>query len=158
MSVAEHDQDFFLWTRQQADALRRLAETRPNADIDWPNLIEEVEDLGKEQEYAVETHLRVALVNLLVLAHSTDGNSRDARCEEVLEQRIDIDRRIASSPSIRMRLPEMLTSCYRRARKHAALKLNVYVSELPENCPFALDQVLDDDWFPHAPTEVGSAE
>ena len=29
------EEDFYAWTRHQADALRRLAETRPNVGIDF---------------------------------------------------------------------------------------------------------------------------
>jgi hypothetical protein len=45
MASRVHDlyrDDFHAWTRDQAAALRRLAESRPNADVDWANLIEEV--------------------------------------------------------------------------------------------------------------------
>jgi hypothetical protein len=41
-----YDEDSYVWTQRQADALRRLAETRPNADLDFAHLIEEVPDLG----------------------------------------------------------------------------------------------------------------
>lgn len=48
-----YDQDFYVWTQRQAEALRRLAETRPNVGLDFPHLIEEVEDLGTSQRDAV---------------------------------------------------------------------------------------------------------
>ena len=42
-----YERDFVLWSEAQADLLRRLAAgERVNAAVDWPNLIEEVEDLG----------------------------------------------------------------------------------------------------------------
>ncbi len=41
-----YDEDFHAWTREQAQALRRLAETRPNDEIDFRHLVEEVRDLG----------------------------------------------------------------------------------------------------------------
>lgn len=31
---ADHDSDFYTWTREQADALRRASETRVNVPID----------------------------------------------------------------------------------------------------------------------------
>jgi hypothetical protein len=34
-----YEKDFFVWTQLQAQALRRLAETRPNVDLDFPHLI-----------------------------------------------------------------------------------------------------------------------
>jgi hypothetical protein len=53
-----YEEDFYVWTQCQADALRRLAETRPNLDLDFPHLIEEVEDLGTSQRDAVRGQLR----------------------------------------------------------------------------------------------------
>jgi hypothetical protein len=156
MTLAAHDEDFFLWTRQQADALRRLAETRPNVDIDWPNLIEELEDLGSEQAHAVQSHLRVILVHLLALAYSKEENPRRHWKGEILEQRSRLESRIHDSPSLRPKLPEFLAVAYRQARKQAALKLDVDISQLLVDGPFTLEQVLDDDWFPGAPSE-GSA-
>jgi hypothetical protein len=45
-------EDFYFWNQGQAAALRRLAETRPNLDLDFPHLIEEVEDFGTGQRDA----------------------------------------------------------------------------------------------------------
>jgi hypothetical protein len=59
---------FYAWTRDQAGALRRLAETRPNADVDWANLLEEVEDLGKADLRAVQSQLRRVIEHCLKLS------------------------------------------------------------------------------------------
>ena len=40
-----YDHDFFLWTKEQAAALRRAKES--NLPLDWENLAEEIESLGK---------------------------------------------------------------------------------------------------------------
>ncbi len=37
------------WTQAQAEALRRLGNLRPNLDLDFFHLIEEVSDLGTSQ-------------------------------------------------------------------------------------------------------------
>jgi hypothetical protein len=42
-------EDFYAWTRDQAEALRRLADQRWNGPLDLLHLAEEVEDLGSEQ-------------------------------------------------------------------------------------------------------------
>ncbi len=42
-----YERDFLLWSEAQADLLRRLAAGElVNAAVDWPNLIDEVWDLG----------------------------------------------------------------------------------------------------------------
>ncbi len=48
MSDDLYDADILLWSPAQADLLRRMeAGERVNAAVDWPNLIEEVEALGR---------------------------------------------------------------------------------------------------------------
>ena len=45
-----YDADILVWSQTQADVLRRLASgERVNAAIDWPNVIEEVHDVGASE-------------------------------------------------------------------------------------------------------------
>jgi hypothetical protein len=63
-----YDADFVLWSEQQADLLRRLARGERVNDVDWPNLIEEVESLGRSEARAVRSLLQNALEHLLKAA------------------------------------------------------------------------------------------
>jgi hypothetical protein len=47
-------EDFDAWTRDQAAASRRLADQRWNGPLDFLHLGEEVQDLGREQQWAVK--------------------------------------------------------------------------------------------------------
>ena len=50
-----YEEDVLLWSEQQAALLRRLAAgERVNEQIDWENVIDEVESVGSEQLHAVE--------------------------------------------------------------------------------------------------------
>ena len=150
MSAVAHDQDFFLWTRQQADALRRLAETRPNAELDWSNLIEEVEDLGSEQEHAIVSHFTVVLVHLLKLAGLTDEPPRRHWMGEIAAQRGSLARRLRRNPSLQARADALMAEGYVSARRQFVVLQDVPLTALPEASPFALGEILDDDWFPAA--------
>ena len=66
--------DFYAWTRNQASALRRLADERWNGPLDLLHLAEEVEDLGSEQQWAVESQLERILEHLLKLEHSPNSS------------------------------------------------------------------------------------
>jgi hypothetical protein len=65
-----YEADFYVWTQRQAEALRRLAETRPNVELDFPHLIEEVEDLGTSQRDAVRRQVRRVIEDCLKLEYS----------------------------------------------------------------------------------------
>ena len=60
--------DVVLWSERQAEALGRMHTGERVNDLDWDNLIEEVESLGRSETKAVRT-LRVrALERLLETA------------------------------------------------------------------------------------------
>ena len=42
-----YEQDFVAWTEKQAAQIRAAADAQSNLPIDWLNLAEEIEDLGK---------------------------------------------------------------------------------------------------------------
>ena len=56
-----YEEDFYLWTRNQADALRRLAAERWNGPLDLEHLAEEVEDLGRGQLLTVLSQIERAI-------------------------------------------------------------------------------------------------
>jgi hypothetical protein len=71
-----YDKDFYAWTRAQAAALRRLADQRWNGPLDLLHLAEEIEGLGSEQQWAVETQLERIIEHLLELEDSPSPDPR----------------------------------------------------------------------------------
>ena len=70
-----YDEDFYAWTRAQAEALRRLAGEHWNGPLDLEHLAEEVEDLGKSQRHAVESLIERIIEHLLKLEYSSRAAS-----------------------------------------------------------------------------------
>ncbi len=58
-----YEADFYAWTQEQARLLRSQQFSR----IDWPNLIEEVESLGKQQRQELRNRLSVLVGHLAPL-------------------------------------------------------------------------------------------
>lgn len=140
-----HDRDFYTWTREQAAALRRLAETRANLDaaLDLPNLIEEVEDLGSEQVEEVRSHLLLVLEHLLLIAHAPHSTAVNHWRGEVRVFRRNAAR--PYRPSMRRLVEPELEGEWRVAAAAAADKLGHPLPGLPTPCPFTLDELLDED-------------
>lgn len=66
MSSNSYEADIVMWSEHQAAVLRRLAEgERVNDQVDWENVIEEIESVGNEQRHAVESLLLQALLHML---------------------------------------------------------------------------------------------
>jgi Domain of unknown function DUF29 len=146
-----YDEDFYAWTREQADALRRLAAERWNGPLDLERLAEEVEDLGSSQRHAVESLIERVLEHLLKLEYSPAADLRRGRLISVLHARNHARKRMTAA--MRQEVEPCLGDAYGRARRVAMLALWEHgeansAELLPKVSPYTLDQVLDEDWFP----------
>ena len=100
---ALYDEDFVLWTEQQAAAIRHLGGASNSIDVE--HLAEEIEDLGRRDVREVESFLRRIFEHLLkVAANSGTDTVRHWRSEIItfqdearaaftnsMRQKIDID-------------------------------------------------------------------
>jgi len=67
-AMSSYDTDILDWSERQAALLRRLADgERVNDSVDWPNVIEEVESVGRSELAAVESLLTQAISHMLKL-------------------------------------------------------------------------------------------
>jgi len=146
-----YESDFYVWTQRQAEALRRLAATRPNLDLDFPHLIEEVEDLGTSQRDAVRSQLRRILEHCLKLEYSVATDPRGGWYDTILDARAELDDKL--SPSLRRDLEQHLPRLWSQARSKADNGLRRFgeadaADVLPADCPYRLDDLLSDGWYP----------
>jgi hypothetical protein len=144
-----YEQDFYVWTQRQAEALRRLAETRPNVDLDFPHLIEEVEDLGTSQRDAVRSQVRRIIEHCLKLEYSRAVDPRGGWYDSIIDTRTELDDKL--SPSLRRDLDEQLPRLWMQARTKADNGLRRFggaADLLPVDCPYLLDDLLADGWYP----------
>ncbi len=143
--------DFYAWTRDQAQALRRLAAERWNGPLDLEHLAEEVESLGSEQQWALESQLERVIEHLLKLEHSSNAEPRRQWMISVVDARGEIERRMTAT--IRNEVERGLADRYRRARRKAELALGAHSEKdaaraLPADCPYAFDDLIADEWWP----------
>ncbi|MDQ4060919.1 MAG: DUF29 domain-containing protein [Pseudomonadota bacterium] len=152
--ASSYDGDFYAWTQEQARHLRELAATlRSRRDplgrrIDFENIAEEVESLGKSDRRALEGRLNVLLVYLLKWAYQPEQRSTSWR-RSIVEQRRRILRILADSPSLSSYPEEVVPEEYCLARL-AADETGLAEDAFPAVCPFTVEQILDPDWLPPA--------
>jgi DNA-binding PucR family transcriptional regulator len=143
--------DFYAWTRDQGQALRRLAEQRWNGPLDLEHLAEEVEELGMQARNAVRSQLERVIEHLLKLEHSPAAEPRAGWMNSVDDARARTED--AMTPTIRRETEPLLSMLYRRARRRVARDLVAQGEKeaaraLPADCPYALDDLIADDWWP----------
>ena len=61
-----YDEDFFAWSQQQADALRAAGRSGSNQKLDWENLAEEIESLGRSDQARVSAAISPRIIEHLV--------------------------------------------------------------------------------------------
>jgi hypothetical protein len=150
--MSDYDIDIVVWSEQQAALLRRRAagELVNDTSLDWSNIAEEIEALGRSERSALRSHIATVLEHLIKLQASRATDPRNGWKETIDRARDDIERLLIDSPSMRALVSGMTADETRRAGRRVARTLALY-SEQPRveigSLTFTDDQVLG-DWFP----------
>src|SRR5947209_2822283 len=120
-----YDHDYYSWTAAQAQALRE----RRTSALDWRNMAEEVEDLGRAERHRLESHLEALLMHLLKWSYQPQRRTRSWR-NSIEEHRFRVQKVLRDNPSLKSKLPDILADSYLGARfgasKETGLKLATY--------------------------------
>ena len=152
MSEDLYASDVVLWSERQAEALRRLRAGERVNDLDWDNMIEEVESLGRSETKGVRTLLVRALEHLLKAAawpgavdapawlHEAGVFLRDARADWTpsMDRHLDVQRIHGQARR------NVLGLAYRQGPPDPT----------PEACPLSLRDLLPQDEA--APVDTGA--
>ena len=115
-----YDEDFVLWSEQQAGLLRRRAsgELINEAELDWTHIAEELEAVGSNTRRELRNRLMRLLQHLLKWQYQPELRSRSWR-STIRTQRHEIGDLLGDNPSLVARLPELFIAAYQRARTEA---------------------------------------
>jgi hypothetical protein len=142
--MSEYDTDILLWSERQGALLRRRAagELVNEADLDWPNIAEEIESVGNEQLHAVTSLLVQALTHMLKA--EAWPLSREVPHWQAEARRFRGDAADRFAPSMRQRID--LARLYRRALRAVPDTIDGQPPlPMTEVCPVTLDDLLSDD-------------
>src|SRR5271156_4853787 len=109
-----YDQDFFAWSRQQADLLR--AGDLARADIE--HIAEEIESMGRTEKRELVSRLTILLLHLLKWRYQP-GKRGASWQASIRVQRNRLGDHLDDTPSLRPLLPQALASAYRDAALEA---------------------------------------
>jgi hypothetical protein len=138
-----YDEDVVLWSEQQAHLLRRMSNGEAvNAEIDWPNLIEEIEDVGSNRLHAVESLLVQALRHMLKAEAWPLSRDVPTWRADAIDFRRQARRRFV--PSMRQKID--LASLYADALAATPETIDGQPPlPMPDLCQVTLDNLLGDD-------------
>jgi hypothetical protein len=141
--LAAYDEDFALWSAEQAALLRAGKLDR----IDLENIAEEIDSLGRSDGYQIDSRMEVLLQHLLKWHFQPDHRTNSWRAS-IYEQRYRIARVIKRSPSLRDYPAESLQGSFVIGKGAAIDKTHLPENIFPNQCPYSMEQVLDQDFLP----------
>ena len=138
-----YETDFHLWLQRQA----ALLQARDFAQLDLPNLIEEIDAMGASQRHELEHRLDILITHLLKCKLQPQRLSR-SWIKTIVEQRKRIRRLLKKMPSLHATLDDAIADAYADAVLSAAVETSLPRSSFPPDLPFSHQQLLDQDYFP----------
>lgn len=152
-----YERDFIGWTEQQARALREAASAGSNLGLDWANLIEEVEGLGRSELHAAASQIRRIILHLLKLEFSPSVPPRLGWLDSVADARAELESLLSSDPGLKPRLASVRADEWRRATKQAVAALRAHgedpariIERQRTDAIYSESQILG-DWLPERP-------
>jgi hypothetical protein len=143
---ALYETDTYTWAMKQSDALRR----RSANEIDWDNVAEEIESVGKTELRELRSRYTVLLTHLLKWL--IQPHSRSASWEITIKgQRRELTRHLAANPGLKLLRDSTFGEAYMEARDAAAIETALPLGDFPDTNPFTLAQAMDDSFWPDGP-------
>lgn len=138
--MSDYDADILDWSEHQATLLRRIAAgERINNQVDWENVIDEIESVGRSQLHAVRSHLVQAILHdLKALAWPNARDVEHWRSEAIRHRQDALD---AFAPSMRQHID--LATLYRRALRALPATVDGQPPQpVPQTAQNTLDELL----------------
>jgi hypothetical protein len=160
-----YEEDFFLWSKQQAKKLRSAAQTASNQQLDWENLAEEIESLGRFDKRELASRITTIIEHLVKLGHSPTDEPRHGWHQTIRRERRDVERILEDSPSLRREVAlliadetkhavdDAIIDLSRREELSQALQQALKSRSYLDLFSFTPEQILG-DWFPPEPREL----
>lgn len=132
MSNNLYEIDFVDWAFKQAQALSE----RDSKSLDWDNLKEEIEDLGREQINAVRSFVKRLIEHKLKVDYCPDADPRNHWLNEIDNFQDEIEKRLTKTIFNKLDIEKE----YRLARR---LVLRQYDLNIPETCPYSFNDLME---------------
>ncbi len=126
-----YEADYLKWIETTVEKLR----VRDYSNIDWENLIEEIETIGRSERRSLESNLVVVLTHLLKWQYQPEFRSGSWK-GSIAEYRRRIRKALKKSPSLKPYLEQVFAECYLDAVELASAETELPMETFPGECPY----------------------
>jgi hypothetical protein len=152
--AALYDQDFCEWVQCNVDLLRRGCVER--ADIEHRPISNTLWRSSRAWPTGISARWKTAwwCSSCTFLKWNIQPDGRYSRSGKstwlstILEQRRRLAQLLQNSPSLKPFAVSALTEQYPHAVRRASAETAIPIQQFPADCPFSLDQVLDQEYLP----------
>jgi hypothetical protein len=127
-----YETDFALWIEQTVSNLK----SQDYSNVDWENLIEEIETLGRKDRRELESRLTTLFEHTLKRSYVNLPECYGGWEATISRTQQELSRILRDSPSLRNYFLTIYDECYQNASKNMSKE---YESKFPDDCPFPND-------------------
>ena len=143
IAVSLYEQDYLLWIE---DIVHKL-QTRDIKDLDFDNLIEEIESLGRSQKHELENRLGELFEHILKRTYVNMPDCYRGWVESIDKQRVSIKRLLKQAPSLKPYFSQVFDEVYEDTLK--IVRRGYPQCKFPDTWPFScdIDAMLNVDFW-----------
>lgn len=142
----KHKEDFYGWAVSTAQLLKE----KKMSEVDFENIIEEIEALGASEKHQLINRLSLVISHLLKWQYQPNMRGH-SWVYTIKEQRDQARFHLEDNPSLKSRLDEILSRAYKVGVSKAAKDTSFDKKDFPQECPYTFDQVMNDEFYPDQP-------
>lgn len=126
-----YESDYLAWLENTLGKLR----TQQYEQVDWENLIEEIETMGRSEKNVLESNLIIILLHLLKWQYQPQKRSGSWE-RSIIEHRRRVRKALQDSSSLKPYLVTILEESYAEAVKQAKAETGLPLATFPKACPY----------------------
>lgn len=141
MSIKElHEQDFNLWIEE----IKQKIQNQDFVDMDWDNLLDEIDDMGKSEKRSLESYLQRLIEHILKLKYWESEGERNYRHwrAEVANFRNQINRLLKRNPSFKRYMEEIYPEIFAEVVQVRSLEFDI-----PDDIFIELEVIIKSNYF-----------
>ena len=139
----EYEKDVYGWAIHTAALLRN----KRMSEVDFDNIIEEIESLGRSEKHELINRLAILIAHLLKWQYQSDKRTRSWELT-IKEQREQSRLCLEISPSLKNQLDEVLKKAYKIGMIKAQKETFINEKVFPQKCPYSFEEIIKDDFYP----------
>jgi predicted unusual protein kinase regulating ubiquinone biosynthesis (AarF/ABC1/UbiB family) len=135
-----YEEDFNLWIEETCKAIQN----RDFKNMDWDNLLDEIDDMGKSEKRSLESYLQRLIEHILKLRYWDLEKERNFKHwkSEVVNFRNLIKRLLKRNPSFNQYMKDVYQELFQDAIAKSKVEF-----EIPSNSFVELEIIMSDDYF-----------